>query len=373
MTPRPLRERLLSQCDFRPGMRVLDPGVGTGEFLASVLDRQPDAQVHGWDVDPTVLSVARAVVPDARLEHRSALDPWSGPPFDLVVGNPPYFQFRASPAIRAQFREVISGRVNIFALFFQRGLQLLRPGGQLAYVVPPSMNNGAYFNNLRSFLTRHADVEFLEVHCPHDLFHGAQTSVQIIVARLGRGSHSGRHVVTFHEPHSGFERTVFSSDADALVRYRDSGRTLFELGYEAVTGTIVWNQHRDALRRHANGSTVHLIWSHNIGDDLRLTHDHRRPQFIETMRTNRGPAIVVNRITGSVGHTTLRCAAIPEAMPFVAENHVNVIRRHGHFSPKCDWVELLHSLKSPTVGEHARLLTGNTQISAKELTYLVRI
>lgn len=47
MTPAPLRDRLLDQCDLFAGMRVLDPGAGTGEFLKSVLDRQPRAEAHG--------------------------------------------------------------------------------------------------------------------------------------------------------------------------------------------------------------------------------------------------------------------------------------------------------------------------------------
>lgn len=373
MTPRTLRDRLLSQCDLWPGMRVLDPGVGTGEFLASVLEREPSAQVYGWDVDPTVLSAARRLVPSAHLQLRSALDPWDGPPFDLVIGNPPYFQFRASSAMRARFREVISGRVNIFALFFQAGLEVLRHGRQLAFVVPPSMNNGAYFNSLRNYIIQRASVDFLEIHAHQDLFHGAQTSVQLIVTRLGSGLPTGRHVATFTDPCGCFERTVFSPDAASLARYRDSGRTLFELGYEATTGPIVWNQHRDALRRRENGSTVRLIWSHNIGDELQFSDNHRRPSFIETTRRNRGPAIVINRITGSVGRADLRCAIVPEKMSFVAENHVNVIRRHGHFAHRCDWMALLRALRRPEVTEHARLLTGNTQISAKELTHLLRV
>ena len=103
--------------------------MGTGEFLKSALDRQPQAEAHGWDVDPSVLSVACANVPAAHLEERSALEPYQGEPFDLVIGNPPYFQFNAPREIRTYYARVISGRVNIFSLFFQAGLEALRPGG----------------------------------------------------------------------------------------------------------------------------------------------------------------------------------------------------------------------------------------------------
>ncbi|SVE27747.1 uncharacterized protein METZ01_LOCUS480601, partial [marine metagenome] len=65
MTPAPLREALIDQLDLQPGMRVLDPGVGTGEFLRSVLEREPSAQVYGWDVDTDVLDVANNNVPNS--------------------------------------------------------------------------------------------------------------------------------------------------------------------------------------------------------------------------------------------------------------------------------------------------------------------
>ena len=47
-----------------------------------------------------------------------------GTAFDLVIGNPPYFQVRVTSELKERFGEVISGRANIFALFFQVGLEL---------------------------------------------------------------------------------------------------------------------------------------------------------------------------------------------------------------------------------------------------------
>lgn len=373
LTPKPLRDRLLDRCDLWPGMRVLDPGVGTGEFLASVREREPQAVLYGWDEDPGMIPVARQVVPDARLAHRNALDPREGEPFDLVVGNPPYFQFRAAPALRDRFREVISGRVNIFSLFFQVGLEALRPGGRLAFVVPPSMNNGAYFEGLRRYLVARAEIEFLEIRREPDLFDRARTAVQLLVLRSGAGSGNGRHAATFADPASGFRRSVLSEDAEALRRLWREGRSLYRLGYEAVTGTVVWNQRREDLRRAPDESTARLIWSRDIGDTVEFPREAKKPPFVCASKKLRGPAIVVNRILGAVGRGRLRCALVPEGMEFVAENHVNVVRRHGRFAPGLDFPELLAALRDPRVGERARLLTGNTQLSAKELSHLLPV
>ena len=431
MTPVVLRERLLDRCELFGGMRVLDPGVGTGEFLRSVAEREPLAELHGWDVDGGLLEVAAANAPEAHLTRRSALDVYDGEPFDLVVGNPPYFQFKPSRGIRERFAGVISGRVNIFALFFQAGLEVLRPGGQLAYVVPPSMNTGAYFERLRRYVLERSEIEFLEIHHDQKLFDGAQTPVQLIVLRLRdarvenigssrsfsyadeikRGiateliddtdvvkpaqtlleiqdyGQVGKH--SFIRESLGFRRTILAenpSDLEAAFRGRSS---LFELGYEAVTGTIVWNQHRSDLRQEATNGEVPLIWAQNIGNgqldgfaDIKRNHAEpafsadraKRPHFIATSKPKMiGPAIVANRIVGAVGTGELRCSLVPDSMEFVAENHVNVIRPHGEFDPSLDWSELLRRLQSPEMATQIRLITHNTQLSATELTHLVAV
>ena len=371
MTPRLLRDRLLDQCKLFPGMRVLDPGVGTGEFLRSIAEREPEAELYGWDVDATLLEVAEKNIPSAHLFKRSALDHYEGKPFDLVIGNPPFFQFRASDNIKKRFADVISGRVNIFALFVQSGLEALTSSGQLAYVIPPSMNNGAYFNRLREYILENSSIEFLEIFYDQKLFDKAQTPVQLLV--LNRGNkNKDRH--TFVRENSAFRRTIFAKNTSELEALYCGKSILFDLGYEAVTGTIVWNNHREELRREASNGEVPLIWAHNIQGELHLLSEHKRPQYIQTTKPKlRGPAIVSNRIVGAVGSGDLRCALVPEKMEFVAENHVNVIRQHHKFDPKTDWEHLLKMLQSSDISEKIRLLTGNTQISATELTYLLPI
>ncbi|MEC8999996.1 MAG: class I SAM-dependent methyltransferase [Actinomycetota bacterium] len=370
MTPSSLREALIDQLDFQPGMRVLDPGVGTGEFLRSVLEREPSAKVYGWDVDADILAVANKNVPDGHFEKRDALVPYTGEPFDLVIGNPPYFQFKAERAIRSHYSQVISGRVNIFSLFFQVGLSALRLGGQLGYVVPPSMNNGAYFDALRNYLTTTARIEWLKVFNDHDLFADAQTSVQLIVLRAEQGK--SKHLFNRREPSANFSRTIFSQHPEKLRKQFDGRSTLYELGYESVTGTVVWNQNKDSLHRTPGPGRVPLIWAQNISDGCVVLQDMpKRPQYVETNKVLRGPAIVVNRIVGSVGSASFRCGLVPDGMEFVGENHVNVIRPRKGTDQKVPWDELLTLLSVDEISSRARLVTGNTQISATELNHLL--
>jgi hypothetical protein len=84
-----------------------------------------------------------------------------------------------------------------------------------------------------------------------------------------------------------------------------------------------------------------------------------------------GPAIVVNRIVGSVGSGELRAGLIEAGRQFVGENHVNVILPTKSAEISCE--KLLTLLSGPQIAEQIRILTGNTQVSATELAYMVRV
>ena len=374
LTPRALREALVEKVELRPGMMVLDPGVGTGEFLRTCLDREPGLECHGWDVDPEVLDPARALVPNAHLENKSALDAAPNEVFDLVIGNPPYYEIRTLDAdARARYSRVISGRPNIFALFFLVGYNALKPGGTLAFVVPPSMNNGAYFNDLRSFILDSFSIEYLKVFEDPFLFEDAQTAVQLIVLRKG-GNHTKYSVDLSIASNSPKERTIFTESPDRILSMYQGNQTLHNLGYVARTGTVVWNTKKSQLVREASKNSIPLIWAHNIGGngEIILQPEHsKRPQYITGVQPFFGPAIAVNRITGSVGSGNLRCALIPESFTYVCENHVNVVTSRQNCDQKIDWPTLLKALRRPETNERIRLLTGNTQVSATELTHWV--
>lgn len=417
MTPRPVAAALIDRLELRPGLRVLDPGVGTGELLRAALDREPELEVTGWDIDQEVLETAGRLVPEARLERRSALDAEPGRGFDLVIGNPPYFQLRLDQGERERFGAVISGRPNIFALFFPAGLQQLRPGGRLAYIVPPSMNSGAYFEALREYISDRAEIRDLTILERNDLFEGANTAIQLLtlqsneanppVGRIIRSpaenpTHRG-FVFEREVPEAGFRRVIFSPDPDRLAAEFEGRRTLWELGLEAATGQVVWNQNRDRLHETPGPGRVPLVWSHSIGGgELEAGPGGfgpvrpGKPGFYETSAGGRpplrGPAVTVNRVVGAVGRGELRAALIPAGVEFLAENHVNVVRprqpdtRGGSENPHrgrksdrlqaggpvwVDWPALLAALLQPGVASRVRRLTGNTQISARELTHLL--
>lgn len=370
MTPRFLRTYLLEQVQMKPGDRVLDPAVGTGEFLKQALETYPGISATGWDIDDEILRIAAQNAPAAHLVSRSGLDDYEDELFDFVIGNPPYFELKLTKYEKTKFYQVVGGRTNIFGLFFQVGLDALRPGGTLAYVVPPSMNAGAYFRNLRRYLTTENHLVSLKVFSDSSLFLDAQTSVQVIVVRKGKGASNNTY--DFRDAHSGFSSLVFCENPEEFGKLYEGSVSMASLGYEAITGSTVWNQHKDKLVNIEDESTVPLLYARNIVDGgIELASDVRRPQFIRNGRYMTGEAIVVNRIIGGVGKGVIKAGLIPAGFRFAAENHLNVIRPIPGANQKVSIRELFNLITEPDIVVKARALTGNTQLSATEWTHLI--
>ena len=76
--------------------------------------------------------------------------------FDVVVGNPPYIRQEWLAPYKAywetQFKSY-HGVADIFVYFFEQGIELLRPGGQLAFITSGSWVRGNFGAPLRKFLT----------------------------------------------------------------------------------------------------------------------------------------------------------------------------------------------------------------------------
>ena len=279
--------------------------------------------------------MARQLVPRAALSEFDALRAAPGELFDVVVGNPPYFEVRGRPELRRKFASVIGGRANIFAMFVQAGLSLVKPGA--ARLRGPAVDEPRRLLRAAAAPHRRAGRDRI----PADP--GAQRSLRAGTA--GGPAHRAAERWewqaipipardTAQIPARGAaqiparraarrwrrvdEPTDLFPESERLRRFFAGRKTLFELGYEAVTGSIVWNQHRDALRRAPVRGALPLVWAHNIGNGrVALDESHKRPQYIVGnrilgKRALRGPAIVVNRVTGSVGGGELRAALVEE-------------------------------------------------------------
>ncbi len=126
---------------------LLDPGCGAGAFIQGVIrwcrtTNAPVPRIIGIELNPALLKQARAElghVPGVELRQGDFLEP-SEERFDYIVGNPPYVPITGltveeRSGYRQRYRSAV-GRFDLYLLFFEQALALLKPNGRLVFVTP---------------------------------------------------------------------------------------------------------------------------------------------------------------------------------------------------------------------------------------------
>lgn len=360
-----LLDELPTEVFETPGMDILDPSSGTGEFLLAGQERFNNPNLEGWELDSELVDISREILPDGTsILNTNSLYETPTKEYDVIIGNPPYYEMKLNEDIREEFGEVIYGRTNIYSLFIYKSLQMLKDGGYLAFVNPPSMNNGAYFKELRKYIVNNCSIEHLSVHTDTEIFEDASQSVMYLVLKKG-GTHDD---YVFSK--NGI--TIFSESVEYLKSEFDGKKTLSELGYKVRTGRLVWNKNKDKLRESPSSNTIPILWSKNIVDgDLQVGEEvHNKPQYIDGYEASVGPAVIVNRIVGQPGQGSIRAAYVDDRMKFVGENHVNVITPVADSEQELTLLEVFKQLNSDKNVKIVQTITGNSQISKTELQEL---
>lgn len=216
-TPEPVVARILDEAGLGSSAglaaaSVCDPACGDGAFLvplaARILRSLPRREARaalrrlvGADRDPRALAACRARLDDLlraadpgarlawKLVEEDALEPDSLASFrgrfTHLVGNPPYVRVQNLEAdgrrrIAGRFR-LVRGATDLYLVFFELGLDLLRAGGRLAFITPSSWLRSDSGRPLRAEWThRHRVVRILD-YGDHQAFPGVTTYTAIAV------------------------------------------------------------------------------------------------------------------------------------------------------------------------------------------------
>lgn len=369
-TPKSIRELLLSKLPKKDNADILDPACGSGEFLLSCKKYFKNPILYGFDIDKKLINIASKLVKNASIKNFDFLNiDINKKKYDYIIGNPPYFELKLNEEIKKKYFDIIKGRVNIFSLFIKTGLDLLKDGGYLAYVVPPSMNNGAYFSKLREYIIKNSSLEYLHIIDGADNFHLANQKVMLIILKKTNSKKSSKYI---------FKKngiTIFTEDKIFLNKSYKNTVSLKDIGYTVKTGSIIWNEHKEKLTNDKNNSTL-LIWASNINNGkIIIGYTKGKPQYIKNISNDliiKSRVVVVNRITGSSKDINIKAAIVNEK-EFVCENHVNVIYMSKNANQNYSLEDIFKALQDKTNIKVMRLISGNTQISKTELERLLPI
>ncbi len=263
-TPRELAdfvvEQLISVSELatRGTIRVLDPAVGDGELLHSLLARLPEkVEVVGFETDGAALALAVARLtrefPNARfnlvegsfLDH--VLDGFSeglfarGEPYDLIIANPPYVRTQIIGADRAralasQFG--LAGRVDLYFAFLLGITRVLAPLGSAGIIVSNRFMTTRAGGTIREALSRSLRLRSIVDLGDTKLFDAAVLPAVIIAN--GRGKAEAVSPARFTSIYEAKTKTASHQTANAITALEHSG--VIELpdgrSFEVQHGTL---------------------------------------------------------------------------------------------------------------------------------------
>jgi hypothetical protein len=225
-TPEGLVRRIFERLDLDPESRVVDPACGDGRFLAGALaefNRRFPAepperwlgQIQGWDINPEAIGEARhrlaalvrtlwgAAVSESSLNVQQADRLATGARPEaarlVVVGNPPYVEAKRLDAgqkteLRGRYPDALEGAPDLYLYFLQMGLDWLRPGDQLALVLPNKLLVSSNALKARRRLLEGGLLRGIWFATQTDAFEGAGVYPIVLFAQPGSGAAEIRRI-----------------------------------------------------------------------------------------------------------------------------------------------------------------------------------
>ncbi len=110
--------------------------------------------------------------------------------FDVIIGNPPYVRIQTLPKdeviyFSEQYQSAMSN-YDIYVLFVERGLQLLKEGGILGFILPKKFFTASYGEGLRRVISKYNALAEIVDFGHEQVFEGATTYTCLLFLRKGR-------------------------------------------------------------------------------------------------------------------------------------------------------------------------------------------
>lgn len=440
-TPPILVDRLISIIteagfDWTSG-KILDPACGGAAFLAPIADKivrefnhkgmadphhifkHIGKNLRGIEIDPfagwisavlleiTLLDLCIKVkkrLPDLiTIADSLEIEKKLTGEFDLIVGNPPYGKLTLSEELRAKFSKSLYGHANLYGVFTDLATQLLNKKGIIAYVTPTSFLGGQYFKALRKllgeicppvtidFIDQRSGVfdnvlqETLLVVYKAKSKVAVKTTVNSISVQDNNKKLVAEQIGKFHLPEEAEDPWLFPRSIlqrDVLGKAVKMSYRLKDYGFVVNTGQLVWNRHKDQLKKNKTRNALPIIWAESILPNGVFEFKHTRKNHCPYIELKKGQeflitdssCILVQRTTAKEQNKRVLAAILPKSFlnshkqGVVVENHINIIKPTS--KKLVSLKALLALLNSDAIDQIFRCISGSVAVSAYELNAL---
>lgn len=248
-TPAPVAKALAKHLPKRTDV-IVDPSAGIGSLLSAVLPRiKKSTVVHAIDIDSCAIDTLSESfhdsIPNLQV-YRSCFLGWlkqrpslfTNPKIDCVLMNPPFAGRRKDWIDYCDIKGVSSCKSipdsgPIEAAFLLGALAILKDGGTLLAVLPPTIVASSSLSWLRDFLSESFDVRFVH-ELPHRSFPKIESRMYLVAIQ----KRPRRKWTTFlnHDLHRPERIVIEAQDSNQRLDFRFHKARLMCLRIQSIKG-----------------------------------------------------------------------------------------------------------------------------------------
>jgi site-specific DNA-methyltransferase (adenine-specific) len=176
-----LVQKFMKQSSFR----LMDPAIGTGNLLTTVLNQVPNkVESIGVEIDDLLIKLAYV---NANLQEHSiqlfnqdSLEPLFIDPVDAVIGDLPVGYYPNDIRSSDYQLQASSGHSYSHHLFIEQSVRHTLPGGYLFFIIPNGLFESEQAPKLREFFKEHVFIQGL-LQLPTSMFKNKNAAKTILV------------------------------------------------------------------------------------------------------------------------------------------------------------------------------------------------
>ena len=362
--------------------RILEPSFGSGEYITALRARFPVSNITGVEKNKTIFDAVvqkyfptTTPTPGITLLNADFLAYESGAPYNLIIGNPPYFVMKKEE-VDAAYQQYYDGRPNIFILFIIKCLRMLADGGIMSFVLPKSFLNCLYYDKTRKHINDKFEILNI-VECSDDKYiETAQETVIIIIRKVSSTTAALNTPFVMRGAY-----TIFNTKENIAIfkRLYENSKTLADLRFKVSVGKVVWNQCKDILTD--DESKTLLIYSSNITNnrlEIKTYKNGEKKNYIDKPGV-RTPMIVLNRGYGTGEYKFSYCLIEGGGngnRDYLIENHlicIECVDKIDNADAIARYRKVMKSFTDERTAEFIKVYFGNSAINTTELGNILPI
>lgn len=357
---------------------ILEPSCGSCQFINTIDKNYDNINITGIEYNKDIFNKIK----DLKFNNNVELlnddfinyDINNNKLYDLIIGNPPYF-VKKKREVHKYYNDYYTGRPNIFVEFIIHSLDKLKYNGILLFVLPKSITNCLYYNNMREHVNKYYNIlEFID--CSEEKYIETEQDTIILIIQNNYLENDNSKYINKIGEYLSFNTIENTKIIKNLLK---KSHTLHELGFSVHVGNIDWTVagKDDKPSLIDDDTKTRIIYSSDIKDNKLIIANHKdeRKKHYINKKGFKKPLLIVNRGFGK-GDYVFKYCLIDIDKEYLMENHIIYIEYDKDI--KKDklinmYKQIIKSLKLKKTKNFIDLYLGNNGLNCTELEYILPI